>query len=73
MLGATLGMWFRDSLPLAVYLWSFLPAILGVIMISGGEEIMREGRMVVGSLVMWGGNVGLAVLLVIAFGRLARH
>ena len=73
VLGATLGMWFRDSLPLAVYLWSFLPAILGVIMISGGEEIMREGRMVVGSLVMWGGNAGLAVLLVIAFRRLARH
>lgn len=73
VLGATLGMWFRGSLPLAVYLWSFLPAILSVIMISGGEEIMRGGRMVVGSLVMWGGNAGLAVLLVIAFRQLARH
>ncbi|MHC4446503.1 MAG: LptF/LptG family permease [Planctomycetota bacterium] len=71
-LGATLGMWFRDSLPLGVYLWSFLPAILGIVMISGGEQIMREGRMVAGSLVMWGGDAGLAVLLAIAFRQLAR-
>jgi hypothetical protein len=52
-LGATLAMWLRESLPLTIYLWAFLPSILDLLLINTGEHMMRDGRMVAGSVVMW--------------------
>ncbi|UCD75596.1 MAG: LptF/LptG family permease [Phycisphaerales bacterium] len=72
-LGATLAMWLRESLPLTIYLWSFAPSVLDLIVISGGEQVMRDSGIVAGFVVMWSGNVVLAVLLICAYLRLARH
>jgi len=72
LLGATLAMWLRESLPLTIYLWAFLPSILDLVFISGGEQMMREGNLAVGAVVMWSGNAALIVILFSVFRRLVR-
>ncbi|MCH6550730.1 MAG: LptF/LptG family permease [Planctomycetes bacterium] len=73
VLGAAMGMWLRESLPLVIYLWSFLPSILSIILISGGEQMIRDGQVTGGILVMWSGNAVLLGLFVLAGYRLSRH
>jgi lipopolysaccharide export LptBFGC system permease protein LptF len=73
LLGATLAAWKRESMPLAIYLLAFLPAILNVVLIAGGQQVMRSGAVSMGMLVMWSGNLVLAALLLHAFRQWARH
>jgi lipopolysaccharide export LptBFGC system permease protein LptF len=72
VLGAVLAMWLRGSLPLTIYLLAFIPSILDLVLISGGDQVLREGK-ASGWLVMWSGNAGLLVLLLLAYGRLCRN
>jgi lipopolysaccharide export LptBFGC system permease protein LptF len=73
LLGATLAMWLRDSLPLVTYVWAFLPSILNVLMISGGDHMAREGLVVSGYAVMWSGNGLLIVFQLFILARLMRN
>ena len=43
LLGATLAMLLRDSPPLVTYTWAFLPSILDILLISGGDHMVRRG------------------------------
>ena len=72
-LGATLAMWLRGSLPLTIYLWSFAPSVLDLIVISGGEQVMRDSGVAPGLVVMWSGNAALAALLIAVYWKLSRH
>jgi lipopolysaccharide export LptBFGC system permease protein LptF len=73
MLGTTLAMWLRESLPLTIYLWAFLPAIVNLILIESGQHVMREGAMVTGLVVMWSGNTTITLLWFMAYFRLSRN
>ncbi len=73
VLGAALAMWLRDSLPLVIYVWAFVPSILDVLLISGGDHMIRQGQVVAGSVVMWSGNAVLLAASVFAVARLMRH
>jgi lipopolysaccharide export LptBFGC system permease protein LptF len=73
LLGATLAMLLRHSVPLVVYVWAFLPSILGILMISGGDHVARSGLMAAGAGLLWSGNVIVLVVLVLAFVRLSRN
>ncbi|MHC4990185.1 MAG: LptF/LptG family permease [Planctomycetota bacterium] len=72
LLGATLAIWLRGSLPLTVYTWAFLPSILDLIVISGGEQMIRDGK-AVGWIVMWSGNLALLGFFALAYLRLSRN
>ncbi len=72
LLGATLAMLLRGSLPLTVYLWAFLPSLLNLILITSGDQMFRTDR-AGGLIVLWSGNAAVACLLGIAYLRLARH
>jgi len=72
LLGATLAIWLRHSLPLTVYLLAFLPAVIDLLMISGGEQMLRDGAKL-GLLTMWGGSGVIVVVLLWAFIRLSRN
>lgn len=72
MLGATLALWQRGSLPLTTYVWAFLPSILDLILISAGEQLLRDGWML-GHIVMWSGNVLMLIVIVVAYVRFSRH
>jgi len=73
LLGAVLALNMRRAQPLSIYLVAFIPALLNLVLISGGSGFMRQGDVGGGIALMWSGNVVL--LLIIAFGwwRLARH
>ncbi|MHC4422122.1 MAG: LptF/LptG family permease [Planctomycetota bacterium] len=73
LLGATLAMWLRDTLPLVTYIWAFLPSILDVMLISGGDHMVREGLVVSGYVVMWSGNALLVGILLFILARLMRN
>jgi lipopolysaccharide export system permease protein len=72
ILGGVLAMWLRTSMPLTIYLWAFLPAIVDLILISAGEQLMRDDRLLA-PYVMWSGNAVLFVLLLAAYVRLGRN
>jgi lipopolysaccharide export LptBFGC system permease protein LptF len=70
--GAIVALRMRESLPLPVYLWSFLPALLAVITISTGQRLThRHGD--IGLLVLWGGVAALTLYTALGFWRLRRH
>jgi lipopolysaccharide export LptBFGC system permease protein LptF len=73
LLGATMAMWLRDSMPLTIYLLAFLPSVLNLILISSGDHVIRDNSTIGGLGVMWSGNIVLTVLIVVAYVRLARN
>jgi lipopolysaccharide export LptBFGC system permease protein LptF len=73
VLGSLLAMWMKNTLPLAIFIWSFLPAILDVILISGGAELIDEGQKIAGMGMLWSGNVLLLAACLWVYHALARH
>lgn len=70
--GAIMAMRLRDSLPLPVYLWSFLPALGALFCISGGQSVThRSGDS--GLLLLYGGIAALLIWAGLQYRYLARH
>ncbi len=61
VLGAVMGMRLASSLPLTVYLWSFLPALGCVLLVSGGQRATASWG-APGLLVLYGGLIALGAL-----------
>ena len=57
ILGSVLAVRMRTSPPLTVYVIAFVPAILDIVLISGGEQLLRRDPDLWGYLVIWSGNV----------------
>lgn len=72
LLGGILAMLMKRAQPLTIYLLAFLPSIIDLILISGGEQMIRDGKST-GIVVLWSGNVGLAASCAFAYYRLTRH
>ena len=73
LLGAILAMLMRHSLPLSVYLWAFLPALLDLVLISSGSSMIRAGSVTLGLVIMWSGSAVLLLLIIGCYMRLSRH
>jgi lipopolysaccharide export LptBFGC system permease protein LptF len=73
LLGATLAMWLRDSLPLVIYIWAFMPSILDILVISGGEQMVNTGLIASGYILMWSGNALLLAIILFVLARLMRN
>ena len=74
LLGATLAIRLRTSLPLTVYFWSFIPAIGGLILISTGADIVRmiDASDLLGLLVTWSGNLTMTIFTLIILRQVMR-
>jgi hypothetical protein len=72
LLGAIMALRLRDALPLAVYLWSFLPALACLLSISAGQRLTHQHG-AVGLTVLWGGVAALLVYTVWQYRTVARH
>lgn len=70
--GAVMALRLRDALPLPVYLWSFLPAMLTIITISSGQGITHKAG-IIGLPVLWSGVVALSIFTFTQYKALARH
>ncbi len=73
VLGAMLAMLMRHAMPLSVYLWAFLPALLDLVLISSGSSMIRAGSVTLGLVIMWSGNGILLLMVTGCFLRLSRH
>jgi hypothetical protein len=71
--GATMAMRLRDKLPLVVYLWSFFPALLTLILISAGQQHAHSESIAVGLPMLWSGAVGLAGYTLVVLLDLGKH
>ncbi|MBX3322306.1 MAG: LptF/LptG family permease [Phycisphaeraceae bacterium] len=70
--GAMTALRLRETLPLVVYLWSFFPALVTVILINTGQQVTHRMG-VIGLPVMWAGVAGLCVYTFVAYRRVCRH
>lgn len=70
--GAVMAMRLHRSLPLVVYLWSFLPSLLALVTISGGQRLTHDVGWP-GLLVMHGGVAVLGVFALVEYVKLARR
>jgi lipopolysaccharide export LptBFGC system permease protein LptF len=70
--GAVLGLSNRQSLPLTVYLWSFIPALACLLTIAGGQKTTHSYGLV-GLPLLWGGVVAMSLFTFLEYRKLARH
>ncbi len=63
----------RHRSTLVVYLLAFVPAIVDVLLISGGEQMLRRDVNVWGFLVAYSGNALLLVVCIAGWWKLSRH
>ncbi len=70
--GALTALRQGHRLPLFVYLWTFFPALVCLVTISGGQQTLLEHG-VLGLAVMWGGVGALALYALVMYLVAARH
>ncbi|MBX3379576.1 MAG: LptF/LptG family permease [Phycisphaeraceae bacterium] len=70
--GAVTALRFSRSLPLTVYLWSFFPALVCVITISGGQQFARSSGWI-GLPLLWAGVGVLALYTFWTYLIVRRH
>lgn len=73
LLGAAMAVALKRAMPLTVYLLAFIPAVTNIFMVSGGQLLMSNGNIFVGSALMWGGNLLLLSVLYVTWRRIVRN
>lgn len=75
LMGAVISMTAKGSLPLVVFFWSFMLAIVSIVIMSSGQNMAKDIDLplALGLAVLWSGNVLLAVVLAVVYCRLAKH
>lgn len=74
LLGAALSMKMRGGMPLAVYFWSFLLALVSVIIgRTGGNIVGDPGGLSLGLMVMWSGNLIVAGVFFWVYLKLVKN
>ncbi|MCC6284140.1 MAG: LptF/LptG family permease [Phycisphaerales bacterium] len=72
VIGAIAALRLRSASPLPLYLVSFLPALLALIAINGGQQFAHRTSLS-GLLLLWAGPVVPAIGAAIGYTRLRRH
>jgi lipopolysaccharide export LptBFGC system permease protein LptF len=73
LLGSVLAVRMRGANPLQIYMLAFIPSIIDILLISGGEQMLKEATSVLGVFVATSGNLGLAAMIAIAYRQVARN
>lgn len=74
--GSVLAMHLKGQLPLVVFFWSFMLAIVSIIIIHTGQNLAASpdrASVPMGLAVLWSGNVGMALAIFVVYRRLARN
>ncbi|MFZ9915686.1 MAG: hypothetical protein ACO3IB_10195, partial [Phycisphaerales bacterium] len=73
VLGAVLAIRLRGANPLRVYLLAFIPSIIDILLISGGEQMLKQSTSALGIFVATSGNIGIAATILVAYRQVARN
>jgi hypothetical protein len=71
--GSVLAVLVRNRTPLFVYLLAFLPAIVDILLISGGEQMLKRSTSIAGLCIAFGGNAALIGVCLYAALRVRKH
>ncbi len=73
--GSVLAIHLKGQMPLVVFFWSFLLAVVSIIVINTGQTlaIAKQSTVVSGLAVLWAGNIGLALITFMVYKKLARN
>ena len=74
-LGAVMSMLLRNQVPLTIFFWCFMPTVVAFLMITSGQQMIgwHHSSPWLGISMTWAGNLGLALLVIAIYGRLARN
>ena len=70
--GAVIALRLSKRLPLTVYMFTFLPAVLCIVTMSGGQQMTVQSG-TPGLFLMWSGVAGLLLYTLLQYRALARH
>ncbi|MEX2673148.1 MAG: LptF/LptG family permease [Phycisphaeraceae bacterium] len=75
MLGAVMAMLLRNQVPLTIFFWCFVPAVLVFLGITTGQNMIQSLRFPIqwGIMMTWAGNAILAATVVGVYWRLSRN
>ncbi|MEC8559353.1 MAG: LptF/LptG family permease [Planctomycetota bacterium] len=73
MLGAVLAVLLRRALPLTIYALAFIPAVLDILLLSGGEQMVKYGSVYSGTVLMFSGNLLMVLIIAVAWYRVSRN
>jgi len=73
LLGSITAIRLRDKTALATFTRVFFPTVIAVILVFAGGQIVRDGRLGFGFSVMWSGNAGMLVLILLSWKKLRLH
>jgi len=80
LLGTLLAVYLHDRLPLVVFFWAFILAIITLVMIHTGSSMAERvavddlgGDRLIGVAVLWGGNLILLFVIARLYLRVARN
>ena len=75
LFGSVLAMHLKGQMPLVVFFWSFMLAIVSIIIIHTGQNLAtsRDTSISVGLSVLWMGNIGIALASFVVYRKLARN
>ncbi len=73
--GSILAIHLKGQMPLVVFFWSFLLAIVSIIIIHTGQNlaIAKQATVISGLAILWTGNIGLTLTTFIVYRRVARN
>jgi lipopolysaccharide export system permease protein len=72
LVGAITALRLSQRLPLTTYVWTFLPGMVSIVTISGGQQLIEDSG-TPGLVLMWGGVLALALYALVQYRMLARH
>lgn len=73
LLGSLLAVGMRSALPLTVYFCSFIPAVVGLVLIGAGSDIAADASRGAGLAIMWSGNAVMTVAGLVLYRYVARN
>jgi len=73
LLGAVLAVRLRGANPLQIYLLAFLPSIANILLISGGEQMLKDGTSILGIVIASSGNLATVGIILDSLRRIARN
>lgn len=73
LLGAVLAIRLRGGNPLQIYLIAFIPSIADILLISGGEQMLKDATSLTGVIVASSGNLVILAVIADSLRRIARN
>ncbi|MBT4530355.1 MAG: LptF/LptG family permease [Phycisphaerae bacterium] len=70
LLGSVLAIRYTNKMPLEVYALVFVPAVIALLLVFSGGQMIRDANVGTGFFVMWIGNIALVLFVILNWLKL---